>query len=117
KRKQLQLVLYILEAAAHQTLDRINRPLRRFDQIPARGIADYDLVVLVERDHREDKVQPIFSGDDDRRIPLHVGHERVRGAEIDADDVVSCHWVENCEGQIADCRGENQTNAWFTSAI
>ena len=91
ERKQLQFFLDIFDAAPHQALDRINRALRRFDQIPARGVAHDDLVVFVERHHRGHKVQPVFSGDDGRRIPLHVGHERVRGAEIDADDVVSCH--------------------------
>jgi hypothetical protein len=25
--------------------------------------------------------------------------------------------VENCRGQRSDCRGENQINSWFTSAI
>jgi hypothetical protein len=50
-------------------------------------------IVLVERYHRGHKVQPVFSGDDDGGIPLHVGHERVRGAEIDADDVVRSHFV------------------------
>jgi hypothetical protein len=24
---------------------------------------------------------------------LHEGHERVRGAEIDADDAISCHLI------------------------
>jgi hypothetical protein len=91
EREQLQLVLYVLDAAPHQTLDRVNRPLRRFDQILARGVTHYDLVLLVECHHRRHKVQPVFSRDDDRGIPLHVGHERVRGAEIDADDVVRRH--------------------------
>jgi hypothetical protein len=69
ERKQFEFVLYIFEAAPHQTLDGIDGPLRRFDQIPARGVADYDLIVFVERDHGGHKVQPVFSGDDDGESP------------------------------------------------
>ncbi len=84
-------------AAAHEALDGIDGALWSFDQILAGGVADDDLVVLVfvecERDDRRNEIQPVFSGDDDRSVALHVGHERVRGAEIDADYVVSCHFV------------------------
>ena len=95
KRKEFEFVLHIFETAAHQTLDRVNCALRRFDQILACGVADYYLIVLVlierEGHDRGHQIQPVFSRDHDRGIPLHIGHERIRGAEIDADDVVNAH--------------------------
>src|SRR5213596_3564055 len=54
-------------------------------------IADNDLVVFIKCDYRRDKVQSVLARNDDRVLPLHERHERVRGAEVDADDAISAH--------------------------
>ena len=64
---------------------------RRFREVFARGIADDGLILLVERHDRRDKIRTIVAGDHDRALPLHKGHERIRGAQVDADDEVRSH--------------------------
>jgi len=49
------------------------------------------MIVRVERDHRRKKIQAVVARDYNRNIPLHEGHERIRGAQIDADDAISSH--------------------------
>ena len=88
EREELQLVLNVFDAAAHQALDAIHCALGSLDQIFAGGIADDDLVVLIERDDRGHEVQPIFAGDDDGAVLLHVRDQRVGGAEVDSDNAV-----------------------------
>ena len=89
--EELQLFLDVFNAAAHQALDRVDGAFRGLDQISARGIADDGLTVFVERDDRRDEIQTIVARDHDRVLPLHEGHERIRGAQVDADDAISCH--------------------------
>ncbi len=89
--EELQFFLNVFDAASHQAFDRVDGAVGSLDQIFARGIADDGLIVCVERDHRRDEIQAVVAGDDDRGLPLHEGHERVRGAEVDADDAISCH--------------------------
>ena len=91
KWKKLQLVLDVLDAAAHQALHAVDSAFRRFDQVFARRIANDDLAVLVERHHRRHQVQSVLAGNDDRTVALHEGHQRVGGAQIDADDAFVCH--------------------------
>ena len=91
EREELQLVLHILDAAAHEALDAVHGALRRLDQILARGAAHNDLAVLVQRDDRRHQVQSVFAGDHDRTVAFHVGHQRVGGAQIDSDDAFVWH--------------------------
>jgi hypothetical protein len=91
--KKLQLFLNIFHSASHKALDRIDSALGCLDQVPACRIADHSLVAFVERDYRWDKIRAIVARDDDRRIPLHERHQGVRGAKIDADDVIRAHLV------------------------
>ena len=91
EREELELVLHIFDAPAHKALDAVDGALGRFDEIFTGGVAHDDLVALVEGDDRRHKVQSVFAGDDDRTVVLHVGDQRVGGAEIDSDDAVSSH--------------------------
>ena len=91
EREELQFVLNVFNSASHEAFDRVDGALRGFDQRIARGIADDGLIVLVERHHRRHQIRAVFAGNDDRAVPLHERHERVRGAEIDADDAIRCH--------------------------
>jgi hypothetical protein len=50
--EELQFFPDVFDAASHQALDRVHRPLGSFNEIFTRGAPDDDLVVLVERDHR-----------------------------------------------------------------
>ena len=89
--KQLQFFLDVFNAAPHQAFHRINGALGSFDQILSRGVPNDDLILVVEGHHGGNEVQPIFSWNHDGRVALHVSDERVRGAKIDADDVISSH--------------------------
>ena len=89
EREELELVLNVFDAAAHEALDAVHRALGSLDEIFAGGVADDDLVALVEGDDRGHEIQAVFAGDDDGTVVLHVGDQRVGGAEIDSDDAVS----------------------------
>ncbi len=89
KRKQLQLVPDIFKAAPHQPFHGVDSALRSLDQKLARRIADDDLIVAIKRDDRGHQIQPVFARDDGGRLSLHEGHERVRRAQVDADNVIS----------------------------
>ncbi len=73
--EELQFFLNVFNAASHQAFDGVHGAFRRFDQRIAGGVADHRLVVGVERDHRRQQVQAIVSGDYDRGVPLHEGHQ------------------------------------------
>ena len=83
--------LHVLDAAAHEAFHAVHRALRRLDQILARGAAHNDLAVLVQRDDRRHQVQTVLAGNHDRTVAFHVGHQRVGGAQIDADNAFVGH--------------------------
>ena len=99
--EELQFCLNVLNAASHQAFDRVDGTLRRFGEIFARGIANYGLIVLVERDDRRNEIRAIVAGDDDRALPLHEGHEGIRGAQVDTDDAIRSHCVILRSGDCA----------------
>ena len=78
--EELQFVLNVFNAASHQPFDGIHGAFRRFDQRIAGGVSDNRVVVGIECDHRGQQVQAIVSGDDDRGVPLHEGHQGIGGA-------------------------------------
>jgi hypothetical protein len=89
--EEFQFFLNVFDAASHEAFDGVDGALRRFDQRITRSVADDGLVVRVERDYRREQVQTVVSGDHDRGVPLHECHQRVGGAEVDADDAISSH--------------------------
>ncbi len=93
KGEELQFFLNVVNPASHQAFDRVDGALRRLSEVIARRISDDRLVVLVQRDDRWHKIRSIVAGDYDRTLPLHKGHERVRGAQVDADDAIRSHLV------------------------
>ena len=90
KGEELQLVVHFVEAAAHEALDRVDDAFGRLDESAARTVADSDCGTAtfgrdrVERDDRGDKVGAIDAGNNHRCVALHIGDERVGGAEIDS---------------------------------
>ena len=91
KWKQLEFFANVFNAAAHETLYRVDGALGSLDQIFAGGIADDDLIALIEGDNRGDEVQSVLARDHDRALPLHESHQGVGGSEIDADDAIGGH--------------------------
>ena len=55
EREELQLVLNVFDAAAHQALDAVHGAFGSFDQVLAGCIADNDLVAFIQRDDRGNK--------------------------------------------------------------
>ena len=68
EREELELVLNVFDAAAHEAFHAVDGALGSFDEIFARGIADDDLVALVEGDDRGHEVQAVFAGNDDGAV-------------------------------------------------
>jgi hypothetical protein len=93
EREEFQFGLNVVNPASHEAFDRVDGALRRFGEMLTRGISDDRLIVLVERDDRRDEIRTVVAGDHDGAPPLHEGHERIRGAEVDSDDAISCHWM------------------------
>ena len=91
--EELQLFMNVVNPASHEALDRVDGALRRLGEVFAGGVADDRLIVLVERHDRRDEIRSIIAGNHDRALPLHEGHERIRGAQVDADDAIRCHLV------------------------
>ncbi len=118
EREQLHFFLDILDAAPHQSLDGVNRSLRRVDEILARGVSDDRLIVFIQRDDGRDQVRSVLSRDYYRDLPLHEGHEGIRGSEVYSDDVFGCH-VQKCRLQKSECkissRGFSNLTSYFSS--
>ncbi len=93
--EEFQFFLNVFDAASHQAFDGVDGALRSFDQRIAGGVADDGLIVRVECDDRGEQIQAVVAGDDDRGLPLHEGHQRVGGAEVDADDAIHRR-LSNC---------------------
>src|SRR5208337_2427201 len=91
KREELQFVLDVFNAAAHQALHAVDCALRRLDQILTCGAANNDLAAFVQRDDRRHQVQSVLAGNDDRTVARHIRHQRVGGAQIDPDDAFIRH--------------------------
>jgi len=91
--EELQLVLHVGHTAAHQAFDGVDRPVRMGDQPFQRGAADDRFAVFGNGDHAGDDGVAVGARDDLGRGEVHEGHERVGGAEIDADNFVRLIFV------------------------
>src|SRR5262249_41205460 len=77
-------------AAAHEALDRVDRVLGVGDGLAPGDLPDQDLTLVVPRHHRWGQPAALLVRDDLRILPFHDGHDRVRGAELDADGFAHC---------------------------
>ena len=93
ERKQFQFVANVLDAAAHQAFDAVDRVIGRFDQILARGIADDNLAIGIKGDDGRQQVGAVLARDHAGPIACHIGDQRIGSAEIDADDAGAGHKV------------------------
>jgi hypothetical protein len=81
--EQLQFVLHILDAAAHQPLGGVDCARRIGEEGGTSCVADDESAVLIEGDDGRNEAVAIFAGDDGGCVALHEGDERVCGAKID----------------------------------
>src|SRR2546425_10096936 len=84
------LHLGVGESPAHEALDRVDRVLAVRDRLSLRDLADETLPGLRERDDRRRDPPALRVRDDRRLAAFHVGDGRVRGAEVNADDLSHC---------------------------
>src|SRR5687768_11789836 len=82
---QRSLHLGVAETAPHEALDRVDRVLGVRDRLPLRDLADQTLPVLGERDDGRRDPSTLRVRDDRGLTTLHVGHGRVRGAQVDSN--------------------------------
>ena len=99
--EEFQFLLNVVNAASHEAFDGVDGALGGFGQILSGRVADDRLTIFVERNDRGNEIRTIFTGDDDRALPLHEGHERVRGSEVDSDDAIRGHCVILRSGHLA----------------
>ena len=83
-----QLALYVLKVLSHESLHGINGPFRVARQMFFRRIAD-DEAVVGHRHDRGNHPTLVPTWYDTRTSVRHIGHERIRCTEINADD--TCH--------------------------
>ena len=87
---ELDLVEHLVVPATHEALDREDGVLGVRDGLALGDLADQDLPFLGEADDGRRETVALRVGDDDRVAPLHDGHDRVGGSEIDADHLGHC---------------------------
>ena len=80
----------LLELAADEALDRLDRVLRVGDRLVLRGLAHDALAVLAERDDRRRGAIAFGVDDDGRLAALEDGHRRVGGTEVDTENLGHC---------------------------
>ena len=95
-RDELLLALHLVVPAAHEPLDRVDRALRIGDGLPLGRIADEPVALVGERDDARRQPVAFLVGDDLDLAAFHDGDDRVRGAEVDADDFLFSHGVISC---------------------
>ena len=79
------LLLDLLEPAADEPLDRVDRALGVEDGLPAGELADEPLAALRERHHRRRRAGALRVGDDRGLAAFPGGDHRVRRTEVDTD--------------------------------
>jgi hypothetical protein len=77
------LLLDLVESAADEPLDRVDRALGVEDRLPAGQLADETLPVLRERHHRRRRAGALRVGYDRGLAPFPGGDDRVRRPEVD----------------------------------
>ena len=90
-RDELDLLGHLGHAPAHEALDRVDGARRVRDRLALGDRADQALAVVREADDRGRRAAAFLVRDDDGLPALHHGHARVRGAEVDSDDLAFRH--------------------------
>ena len=83
----LLLGLHLAVAAAHEPLDRVDRPPGIGDGLPLGRVADQDVPLGREGDHRRRQAAPLLVGDDRHVVPLHHRDHAVGRPQVDPDDL------------------------------
>ena len=97
----------IVPAAPHEALDRVDRVGRVGDRLALGQLADEALAGLVEGDDRRDRAAALCRRDHGGLAALHDGDDRVRRAEVDADDLAHvrrCSWLR-VSGSVVEVEG------------
>ena len=86
-RDSLDLALHLVEAAAHKTLDGINRVFRIGDGLPLGRLSYPALTGLCEGHHRWCRPATLRIGDDHGLAPLHYRNNRVCSPKVNPDNL------------------------------
>jgi hypothetical protein len=104
---QADVLLHFLlgELAADEALHRVDRVLRVGHRLALRRSADEDLAAVLVRDDRRRRARALAVLDHLGRVAFHDRDARVRGAEVDADDlghvVLRNVWIRWVRGAAA----------------
>ena len=78
---------------AHEALDRVDGAARVGDRLPLGRVADQPIALVGEGHHAGRQAVAFLIGDDLDLAAFHDRHDRVRRAQVDADDFFFCHLV------------------------
>ena len=95
----------IVPAAAHEALDRVDGVGRVGHRLALGQLADEAFAGLGEGDDGRYGPATLRRSDDGRLAALHDGDDRVRRAEIDADDLAHVAWCSSVCGCVGGCVG------------
>ena len=79
--------LDLVMPAAHEPLDRVDRPAGIGDRLPLRRLAHQDVALGREGDDRRRQPTPLLVGDDRHIVPLHHRDDAVGRTQVDPDDL------------------------------
>src|SRR5262249_20316932 len=88
---ELLLGLHLVVAPAHEALDRVDCAPRVGDRLPLGRVAHQALALVGEGDDARRQAVAFLVRNDLDLAALHDGHDRVRRAQVDADDFFLCH--------------------------
>ena len=80
---------HFVVAASHETLDRGDGARGVGDRLPSGRLAHHRLALIGERHNAGRQAVSLCVGDYFNFLTLHHSHDRVRGAEVDSDDLLS----------------------------
>jgi hypothetical protein len=86
-RHKTDLLAHLVVPAPHEPLDGEDGVLRIQHRLALRHLADQDLPVLAEPDHRRSETPSLLVDQHLRFAPLHHRHHGVRRPQIDPDDL------------------------------
>ena len=83
--------------APHEALDREHGAFGIGDSLTLGDLADQPFPVLTEGDDRGGRARTFLVHDDGRLPAFHHGHDRVRGPQIDSDDLAHLVLFSRCK--------------------
>ena len=90
-RNQLLFRFDLIVPATHEALDRVDGAPRVSDGLALGGVADQPIALIGEGDNARGEAVAFLIGDDLHLAAFHHSDDGIGRAQIDANDLFSCH--------------------------